>query len=846
MLFKILHGDASKISLDVTPFHEGWCYVTHDGCFYVDLNIGTEETPNNQRLKLNAKDAETLMGKSLVELQSDWSVNDETSPAYVKNRPFYTTDPEAIELHNGTITFQEAAQGDTTFYIGQAEQLNEYSDFTVGQEIKIIFDEVEYNLTLKLCDIGLYAGNASIINDMYGLSEEDTGEPFYYIPGRGFITTTSETEHTIVVYVYHIEDITIPHKYLGLNIWNGGGNKSAVIGNETNVASGVSSVALGEGTTASGDNSHAEGYSTTASGYASHAEGHTTTASGSGAHAEGSNTTASNARAHAEGSSTTASGMESHAEGQGTKAQAIASHAEGIKTTASGEYASHAEGYYANATASYAHAEGLYTVAASESQHAQGKFNIEDTAAKYAHIVGNGTNTANRSNAHTLDWSGNAWFAGDVKVGGTGQDDVETKTLATTEYVDSKAVQSDWAIHDENDPAFIKNRTHWSKASQVEVLSECQPEAMDGGFKLDNTVDVVAGHTYIVNWNGTPYTCVAGTIDGIAIIGNGNQFGLDDTGEPFLMIFYPDSIASAVGYYVAIVSLDGSTTCTVSIVHHFEDIYKIDNKYLSDEALAKSDWNAAENELGHILNRTHYTEEALEEVIPEITVTFGDATEQGRDTGTATGSATQIYPEHGEMFAIEWNGTKYYSEARSYTKEDGSFGRGIGNTGMFGGGVYAQYPFLIGFLTEEEATTAGHTYLVWVNDGSTTATFSVSKVGELVHRLDAKYLPENIATEDYVDTAIAATKPKMTTITLPTANWTGDTNPWSQVVTINGVTANSKVDLQPTATQIVALQNAEITLMLQNDSGTVTAWAIGNKPTEDYTMQVLITEVTVV
>ena len=60
MLFKILHGDRAGISTDVTPFHEGWCYVTHDGCFYVDLNIGTPESPNNQRIKLNAKDAETL------------------------------------------------------------------------------------------------------------------------------------------------------------------------------------------------------------------------------------------------------------------------------------------------------------------------------------------------------------------------------------------------------------------------------------------------------------------------------------------------------------------------------------------------------------------------------------------------------------------------------------------------------------------------------------------------------------------------------------------------------------------------------------------------------------------
>lgn len=36
-------------------------------------------------------------------------------------------------------------------------------------------------------------------------------------------------------------------------------------------------------------------------------------------------------------------------------------------------------------------------------------------ANKYVHIVGNGTNAKTRSNAHTLDWDGNAWYAGTVE-----------------------------------------------------------------------------------------------------------------------------------------------------------------------------------------------------------------------------------------------------------------------------------------------------------------------------------------------------------------------------------------------------------------------------------------------
>lgn len=115
----------------------------------------------------------------------------------------------------------------------------------------------------------------------------------------------------------------------------------------------------------------------------------------------------------AEGSGTTASGNYSHAEGYGTTAQSHSAHAEGLSTTASGYY-THAEGWGATATAIASHAEGYYTKASSANQHAEGKFNIEDSSNKYAHIIGNGSADIARSNAFTVDWSGNVWCAGDV------------------------------------------------------------------------------------------------------------------------------------------------------------------------------------------------------------------------------------------------------------------------------------------------------------------------------------------------------------------------------------------------------------------------------------------------
>lgn len=87
---------------------------------------------------------------------------------------------------------------------------------------------------------------------------------------------------------------------------------------------------------------------------------------------------------------------------------------------------------------------------------------------------------------------------------------------------------------------------------------------------------------------------------------------------------------------------------------------------------------------------------------------------------------------------------------------------------------------------------------------------------------------------------------KLTTISISANGWTGADSLYSQVVSVNGVTANSKLDLQPTPTQIVEFQNEEISLMAANDNGVVTIYAIGNKPTNNYTMNVLITEVLIV
>ena len=163
--------------------------------------------------------------------------------------------------------------------------------------------------------------------------------------------------------------------------------------------------------------------------------GDETTASAYASYAEGNETISSSNAAHAEGNGTTASGQASHAEGEGTIASSSAAHAEGNGTTASGMY-SHSEGVGTTASGKASHSEGFYTKASSENQHVQGKYNIEDTTGTYAHIVGNGRGSNALSNAHTLDWDGNAWYKGTIKIGGASY--ANASEVATITYINDK------------------------------------------------------------------------------------------------------------------------------------------------------------------------------------------------------------------------------------------------------------------------------------------------------------------------------------------------------------------------------------------------------------------------
>lgn len=248
-----------------------------------------------------------------------------------------------------------------------------------------------------------------------------TEEPAQY----GYsISALAEPYLSVGYIVYWDGSLYVPHKVVAVDTTNKIITLDTVISDFPQGSSSATCILYAAG--AFSENSHAEGRGTMASGNYSHAEGRGTTASGQCSHAEGDETLASGSNSHAEGYQSQATGTASHAEAAST-ASGNYSHAEGM-STASGVYA-HAEGS-GTASGNNSHAEGKGTESSRASQHVFGEYNALDSAGAastrgtYVEIVGNGYSTNSRSNARTLDWSGNESLTGSITLGKGTADEV--------------------------------------------------------------------------------------------------------------------------------------------------------------------------------------------------------------------------------------------------------------------------------------------------------------------------------------------------------------------------------------------------------------------------------------
>lgn len=284
---------------------------------------------------------------------------------------------------------------------------------------------------------------------------------------------------------------------------------------------------------------------------------------------------ASGANSTSLGHSTIASGSASHAEGEGALAVGNYTHAEGYQTQAVG-VGSHAEGGSTYAQGEYSHAEGYEVIANGNYEHAQGKYNViqsGDSVNRYADVVGNGTDANNRSNAYTLDWEGNAWFAGDIKTGGTSYDDAESLIKAsdiTFDRASEKANILRFKVSGEIVGEIPAPEVQFNGATTF-VSKEIKsyyaelglvPETVNG-FAFGSPGDISGGDiNYFTEENGPYMVLTNRDIINPTTLYGGNVIILKDilpSEEPSLELLTIQLDGSTVGTY------DGSTETTINI-----------------------------------------------------------------------------------------------------------------------------------------------------------------------------------------------------------------------------------------------------------------------------------------
>lgn len=114
------------------------------------------------------------------------------------------------------------------------------------------------------------------------------------------------------------------------------------------------------------------------------------------------------------------------------------------------------------------------------------------------------------------------------------------------------------------------------------------------------------------------------------------------------------------------------------------------------------------------------------------------------------------------------------------------------------------------------------------------------KIGDGVHAYaDLAYL---MAGDEIVTQVLAKAKPRIVTVNLAEV-WSEDGDgKYSQTLTLDGITKNSRLDLQPDANMLAEFKQLGLVFVTENNGNAITVYSVGNTPTKAYSMQATIVE----
>lgn len=137
-----------------------------------------------------------------------------------------------------------------------------------------------------------------------------------------------------------------------------------------------------------------------------------------------------------------------------------------------------------------------------------------------------------------------------------------------------EVAQADWNQNDSSAPNYVNNRTHWV---DEEVVLERQTidgfTEMDGMYVSQNFVhfEAVESEEVKVFWDGEIYNCVVVLKNNYLNIGNMSIYGEEDTGEPFAIMQLTDE-------WGVMAYTDASPSHKIGITR--EVVHKLEEKYV--------------------------------------------------------------------------------------------------------------------------------------------------------------------------------------------------------------------------------------------------------------------------
>ena len=337
-----------------------------------------------------------------------------------------------------------------------------------------------------------------------------------------------------------------------------------------------------------------------------------------------------------------------------------------------------------------------------------------ETPATYANIVGNGTSDTARSNAHTLDWDGNAWYAGDVYVGSTSgtNKDEGSKKLATEEFVTEQLSQL-------------------GGGSSVFSLVVTLTDGVASHTSQEIYAHVQGGGTVALLHEGVYYALKNCDSDNASFVGfedgNGVEsivWKIDDTAlaEYFDYRHVIAPTAAQVGQLLSVKAIDENGKPT-----EWETVTN------GGSGGTQSDWNQTDETAVDFIKNKPFGETAttiLNCTFTEVPDTEGNLTGEGFYEDTS--DATLII---GETYAITFNGATYTCKCLEH--EGCPF---VGNPAV-AGGVYDDTPFVI--VRDIDGTLTGKIGWIFVTivPSYISATYDVTIAHAVTKQIEQKFIP---------------------------------------------------------------------------------------------------------